>query len=239
MRMAIALTKLGRILDRLEIHYGRPAPLRITDPLEIILFDNVVYLAEDRKRAAAFAALKKRVGLQPDKILAAPQETLVEIASMGGIVPRISARKLREVAAIALQKFDGRLQDALKGPPKAARKALKQFPGVGAPGADKILLFTRTEPVFAMDSNVLRVVCRLGFSKETKNYSASYRAAQNSLAGQLPANCDALIRAYQLLRQHGMEICKRSKPLCESCPLQRDCEYFHTAFRGYVSTGQN
>jgi hypothetical protein len=72
MRMAKALTKLGRILNRLEKHYGQPAPLRITDPLEIILFDNVVYLADDQKRATAFAALKKRVGLQPDKILAAP-----------------------------------------------------------------------------------------------------------------------------------------------------------------------
>ncbi len=107
---------------------------------------------------------------------------------------------------------------------------------MGDPGAEKLLLFTRTEPVFAMDSNVLRVVGRLGFSEETKNYSASYRAAQHSLAGQIPANCDALIRAYQLLRQHGMDICKRSKPLCRSCPLQCDCDYFQTAFRGNIST---
>jgi hypothetical protein len=98
MRMAKALTKLGRILNRLEKHYGQPAPLRITDPLEIILFDNVVYLADDQKRATAFAALKKRVGLQPDKLLAAPQETLVEIAGMGGIVPKISAQSAQEIS---------------------------------------------------------------------------------------------------------------------------------------------
>jgi endonuclease-3 len=236
--MAKSLTKLERILDRLEKLHGPPAPLRITDPLEIILFDTVVYLADDQKRAIAFAALKKRVGLKPQKIQAAPQAVLVEIGGMGGILPKISARKLREVAAIALEKFDGRLQDALKLPPKQARKALKQFPGVGDPGAEKILLFTGTEPVFAMDSNVLRVVCRLGFSEETKNYSASYRAAQQSLQGQIPANGDALVRAYQLLRRHGMEICRRTNPLCESCPLQRECDYFHTSFRGNSSGGQ-
>ena len=237
--MAKSLTKLERILGRLEKHYGPPATLRITDPLKIILFDTVVYLADDEKRAAAFAALKKRVGLQPEKILAAPQATLVEIGGMGGIVPKISARKIREVAAIALEKFKGRLQDALKLPPKQARKALKQFPGVGDPGAEKILLFTGAEPVFAMDSNILRVVCRLGFSVETKNYSASYRAAQKSLAGEVPENCDALIRAYQLLRQHGQEICKRSKPLCETCPIRRDCGYFRNSFRGDISAAQN
>ena len=237
--MAKALTKLGRILNRLEKHSGRPEPLQTTDPLEIILFDTVVYLAPDQKRAAAFAALKERVGLQPKKILAAPQATLAEIGGMGGIVPTISARKIREVAAIALEKFNGRLKDALELPPKLARKALKEFPGMGDPGAEKILLFTGTEPVFAMDSNILRVICRLGFSVETRNYSASYRAAQQSLTGEIPANCDALIRAYQLLRRHGMEICKRSKPLCDTCPLQRDCEYFHNSFRGDISAAQN
>ena len=171
--------------------------------------------------------------------MAAPEATLVEIAGMGGIVPKISAGKLREVAAIALEKFGGNLKTALELPLKQARKALKQFPGVGDPGAEKILLFTGTQPVFAMDSNILRVVCRLGFSVETKNYSASYRAAQQSLTREIPANCDVLIRAYQLLRRLGMEICKRSKPLCEACPLQRDCDYFRNSFRGDISATQN
>jgi len=225
-------TKLQRVLGRLEKLYGKPAPLPAPHPLDILLYDNVVYLAGDAMRAAAFAALKQRVGLEPEKILAAPQPVLLEICGMGGIVPKNSAAKLREIAALVLEKFHGRLDSVLTFPSRQARKALKEFPGVGDPGADKILLFTRAEPVFAMDSNALRVVCRLGFSPEAKNYSATYRAAQAALAAEIPHTCDALLRAYQLLRKHGMEICKRSKPLCEECPLQRDCEFFLSAYRG-------
>jgi len=34
----------------------------------------------------------------------------------------------------------------------------------------------------------------------------------------VPQDCDALIRAHQLLREHGHELCKRNSPLCGSCP---------------------
>ena len=44
----------------------------------------------------------------------------------------------------------------------ASEKALKRFPSIGDPGAEKILLFTRSYPVMALDSNGLRVLCRVG-----------------------------------------------------------------------------
>ena len=72
-------------------------------------------------------------------------------------------------------------------------------------------MFTRSQPVLALDSNGLRVLLRLGFGAEKKNYAASYRSAQEALADQLPRDRDALIRAHQLLRQHGQELCRRSR----------------------------
>ena len=42
---------------------------------------------------------------------------------------------------------------------------------------------------------------------------------------QLPHDCDSLIRACQLLRQHGQELCKRSRPRCVECPLRNVCAY--------------
>jgi endonuclease III len=37
---------------------------------------------------------------------------------------------------------------------------------------------------------------------------------QDAIREQLPRDYDSLIRAHQLLRQHGQELCKRSKPKC-------------------------
>jgi hypothetical protein len=42
------------------------------------------------------------------------------------------------------------LQGVLKKPLPQARKALKVFPGIGDPAADKILLFTHAYPVMAL-----------------------------------------------------------------------------------------
>ncbi len=110
-----------------------------------------------------------------------------------------------------------------------AKKALKKFPSIGDPGAEKILLFTRSHPVMALDSNGLRVLCRVGFAEEQKNYPATYRLVQNAIREQLPQDYDSLIRAHQLLRQHGQELCKRSKPRCAECPVRTECAYNRNA----------
>ena len=95
----------------------------------------------------------------------------------------------------------------------------------GDPAAEKILLFTRSYPVFSLDSNGLRVLCRVGFAEEQKNYSATYRLVQDAIREQLPRDFDSLIRAYQLIRHHGQELCKRSKPRCTECPVRESCNY--------------
>ena len=214
-------------IKKLEKFYGRPKPPQITDPLELILFENVAYLANDEKRNAAFTALKKKIGTRAEQILKATQEQLEEITRMGGIVPELRAQRLRQIAELAHYIFKDNLDAEIKKPLPQAKKALKKFPCIGDPGAEKILLFTGTHPVLALESNGLRVLLRLGFAEEKKNYSASYRGVQQALVGQLPSKCDPLIAAHQLLRQHGQELCKRTRPLCEAgCPLTAECHYF-------------
>ena len=82
------------------------------------------------------------------------------------------------------------------------------------------------QPLLALESNGLRVLVRLGFAEELKNYSATYRAAQEAVKDQWKEDCDWLIGAHQLLRQHGQESCRRSEPLCNACPLTSRCRYF-------------
>src|SRR6185436_2622978 len=104
------------------------------------------YLVDDERRARAFAVLKKRVGLTPAKLRAARPEVLHEVAALGGMHPSQRAERLREIGEIALELRDD-LRGVLALPPAKARRALRKFPGIGEPGAEKILLFTETEPV--------------------------------------------------------------------------------------------
>ncbi len=221
---------LAQVTKALEKFYGRPAPPKITDPVELILYENVAYLVDDEKRAAAFAALKKKIGTKPEQILKASDKDLVEITRMGGMVPELRARRLRQIAELAHWIFKDDLKSVLKKPLPEAKKALKKFPSVGDPGAEKILMLTRSYPVLSLESNGLRVLLRLGLAEEKKSYSTTYRAVQEALKDRLPRAYEALIAAHQLLRQHGQELCKRTRPLCDDCPLKADCRYFETGF---------
>ena len=89
-------------------------------------------------------------------------------------------------------------------------------------------MFAGKYPVLGLESNGLRVLLRLGFAREQKNYAASYRAVQNVLSNQLLEDCESLVAAHQLLRRHGQELRKRSRPLCDECPLQASCAFAAT-----------
>ena len=62
---------------------------------------------------------------------------------------------------------------------KHAQNSWRQ-PCSGDPGAEKILLFSRTHSILALDSNGLRVLRRLGYGEERKSYASTYRSAQEA-----------------------------------------------------------
>lgn len=219
------------IINELQRFYDRPEALRVTDPLGIILLENVAYLVSDERREQAFSRLRERVGLTPPEILMANDETLLEVTRIGGMHPVARVEKLRRIAQIALQEFDGDFDAVLKQPLAKAKKALKKFPGIGDPGAEKILLFSRTHPVLALDSNGLRVLLRLGYGEEQKSYASTYRSAQEAVESELKKDFDWLIVAHQLLRRHGQELCKSAAPLCSRCPVKSNCRYYQEEVR--------
>ncbi len=216
---------LPQVVERLEAHFGKQKPPKLDGPWEMILWENVAYLADDDRRQGAFQTLKRRIGTEPAQILSASDEALLE-ATRHGIMAEQFAEKLRKSASLVLEEFDGDLRAVLKLPVPKARKALQKFSGIGEPGAEKILLFSRTYPLLALESNGLRVLLRLGFGEEKKSYSTTYRLVQKAAGGGHDKDYPWLIEAHLLLRRHGQELCKRSKPECRKCPLAADCEFY-------------
>lgn len=207
--------KLDRVLGRLEETFGKMRAPRRASAYEMLVRANCGYPASEEACERGWQALARDVGTEPDDILGATLTKLAKAMRAGGIVPEVRAKRLRQVAARAEAGAD--LRD---------RRTLETFPTIGRPGADKILLFTRVEPVAAVPSNALQVPVRIGLGPEHRSYAATYRAVQRSLESALPRTCDARIRAHLLLKRHGQEVCKRSRPRCEICPLTRECDYF-------------
>ena len=183
-RAATPMT-VAQALDRLEKHYGKLRPPGPSDPYEMILYANCGYPANDVTCSKGFDALRNQIGLGTEQVLAASEVKLAAIMRLGGIVPELRVTRLKQIAGLVEEAYGGNLASALQKPLAEAKKVLKRFPTIGDPGAEKILLFTKTAPV--------------------------------------PA---ALLRAYLLFQGHGRELCKRSRPMCRSCPVAQDCPYF-------------
>ena len=172
--------RIARILDRLEKHYGKLKPVAPTDAYEMVIYANCGYPANDVTCTKGYEALKKKIGIEPDQLLAASDKQLTEILRLGGIVPEARAQRLKEIAARVKDKYSSDLTAAVKKPLPEARKILKQFPTIGEPGAEKILLFTRTAAVAAVPSNCVHVSLRLGIGTAYKTYSKDYKSAQEA-----------------------------------------------------------
>jgi len=216
-------------LDLLEVvavlrkHHGSPPPLPTTDPFELILFENVAYLASPARRRQAFEELKSTIGTAPAAVLAARSKALERVASRG-ILKATFAAKLRECARIAVDECGGDLGGALRRAPSRANATLRRFPGIGEPGADKVLLFAGLRSQLAPESNGLRVLVRLGMVREESSYSRTYAASRRATE-DAPLAPAAMQEAHLLLQLHGQTVCKRRLPVCATCPLEGRCAY--------------
>jgi len=214
---------LSAVIERLRDTYGAPEWPPSDDPFDLVLWENVAYLADPARRREVFEVLEDTIGTSPHEILEAPLSELERVTSKG-ILGAKFAEKLRECARIAHEEFDGDLDDVIHEPLPVAKKALQSFPGIGEPSAEKILLFTGRQPLLAPESNGLRVLVRLGLVREEKSYAKTYAAARDA-AKMLPAKPHALQEAHLLLQLHGQTVCKRNDPRCGVCPLASGCEY--------------
>src|SRR5262249_34206546 len=94
-------------LRSLRSTYGAPPPPLVTDPFEMILWENVAYLLSDERRAEAFDLLRRRVGTTPRTIRDADRGDLFAVAERGGMRPVERVARLRAIADLALEEAGG------------------------------------------------------------------------------------------------------------------------------------
>ena len=219
------MPEFRKIIARLRSHYGKPTVPPARGPFELVMWENACYLLPDERRAAVFEGLRKQVGLTPKAILKADPDVLLALATMGGMRPKVRVFRWQEIARITLSQFDDDLDQILKLPYAQAKKALKQFPNIGDPGAEKILMFCGAAPGLPLEWNGLRVLTRVGYGRWQKNYGATYKSVQEALKPELPRKAEGVAQAHILLRQHGKEICRDKSPQCYECPVKEMCEH--------------
>jgi A/G-specific adenine glycosylase len=219
------MPRIDQLLDSLESFYGVLFPIAPTEPYEFLVWWHCGYPASEERCAKGWQTLRTRIGIAPMELISASTAKLVAALKTGGMVPELRAARLKEIAARVEQEFGGELRSALSrlSLPQV-RKTLKTFPGIGNPGADRISLFANLSPVAAVPSACPHVLVRLKHGPEGDKYARTYAAAQRMLE-TLPATFEARTRGYLLINRHARELCKRTRPACERCPLRSECAF--------------
>lgn len=142
-----------------------------------------------------------------DDILRLGQEKLQEkIKSIGFY--KNKAKHIIELSKILKEKYDGKVPNN--------REALESLPGVGRKTANVILNTLFEQDTIAVDTHVLRLSKRLGFSKSNDPLKV-----EEDLEKIIPDKYKNNIS--NLLVLFGRYTCKAQRPQCEKCILQDVC----------------
>ena len=144
-----------------------------------------------------------------------PVSVLAEYIRPSGYY-NIKARRLQNLLQMIRQKYDGQLGSLLADETGKARENLLSVKGVGPETADSILLYAGGHPVFVVDAYTHRVFSRHGMVAE----ETDYHEVQEEFERRLPRDAALYNEFHALIVALGKRYCKKTKPLCGSCPLR-------------------
>ncbi len=144
-----------------------------------------------------------------------PLSVLAEYIRPSGYY-NIKAKRLNNLLRMVDDRYRGDLGLLLADETGRARENLLSVQGIGPETADSILLYAGGHPVFVIDAYTHRVFSRHGLVAE----EAGYHDIQEEFERHLPRDSAFYNEFHALIVMVGKHYCKKTKPLCGSCPLR-------------------
>lgn len=141
-----------------------------------------------------------------------PIEKLEELIHPCGFYKN-KAKNIKLTSKKLLTDFGGKVPETME--------ELTSLPGVGRKTANVVMLEAFNNPQgIAVDTHAKRLSNRIGFSKET-----TPEKIEQDLLKLFPKNY--LKDINHILIYHGRAICDSRKPKCNTCPINKYCNYFN------------
>lgn len=121
------------------------------------------------------------------------------------------AENIVKTSKIILEKYDSKVPNTMED--------LILLPGVGRKTANVVLSNCFGVPAFAVDTHVKRISFRLGLTQNTNP-----DLIETDITSKIPRSM--YTKAHHAMIFHGRRMCKAKNPLCESCLLTNDCNYY-------------
>lgn len=214
----VKTSKITRICEMLEEHYGRPEWAGRENVLDELILTILSQNTTAKNTRAAFARLRERFPAW-DEVRLAPVEEIADAIRVGGLANR-KAPRIRIILQEILDRHGSLDLEWLADTPDAeAVDYLMGFDGVGRKTAACTLMFALNRSVLPVDTHVHRVAMRLGL---IPNVDAD--TAHDLLQAITPP--EDIYSFHVNLIRHGREICHARGPECPICPLKGECRYY-------------
>ena len=123
-------------------------------------------------------------------------------------------RNLKKTAQIIKKNYKGKLPSNIE--------ELKLLPGVGNYTANAIMAIAFNKPFIPLDGNIERVIKRLLNLKLASEVSKESLIRKKKILGTSARASDYA----QALMELGALLCRPKNPLCDQCPLTKNCKSF-------------
>ena len=123
-------------------------------------------------------------------------------------------RNLKKAAQIIIKDFNKKLPDNFLD--------LKSLPGIGDYTASAISAIAFNKPFIPLDGNVERVLKRYLYLKKENQIQKDNLIKSKKVLGTSSRSSDYA----QALMELGALICRPNNPLCEKCPISKNCKSF-------------
>ncbi len=200
------LAQIVRILDRR--YAGSGLALDASTPLELLIALILAAQCTDERVNMVTPALFAKYRSARDWADADRATLESEIHSTGFY--RNKAKTIQRCCRDLVQRFGGRVPSHLD--------ALLSLPGVGRKTANILRGNAFGLPAIGVDTHVMRLAQRLGFSRHTEPDKI-----EHDLNPLVPD--EAKIRFCQVIQRHGRVVCFSRRPNCPDCPVRHLCPY--------------
>ncbi|MHB1014922.1 MAG: endonuclease III domain-containing protein [Desulfurivibrionaceae bacterium] len=206
--------RIQEIHTRLVDHFGPQHWWPGETPFEIMLGAVLTQNTSWRNVSMVIEALRQDGLLSFVALEDLPTEVLAEKIRPSGYYNQ-KAKRLKGLFA-AIREDSGSLEDFFEQDTRILREKLLAIKGIGPETADSITLYAAAKPVFVVDAYTYRILLRHDLIGE----DAGYEEIQDLFLGKLPTDTQLFNEYHALLVRLAKEYCKKSNPLCDSCPLQ-------------------
>ena len=121
------------------------------------------------------------------------------------------AKNLKKTARKIIKEFNGNLPNNID--------QLKSLPGVGDYTSSAIMAIAFNQPFIPLDGNVERILKRIFYLKSEKEIRKDNLLRKKYFFGKSNRSSDYA----QAIMEIGALICKPANPLCNECPISKNC----------------